>query len=49
MFGVNRNADVRYQNTRTEMLLSIEEIANCGKHRRKNVKNGLREKEKMLK
>ena len=26
MFGVNRNADVRYQNTRAEMLLAIDEI-----------------------
>lgn len=25
-FGVNRNADVRYKNTRTEMLLAIDEI-----------------------
>lgn len=27
MFGVNRNADVRYQNTRAEMLLALDEIA----------------------
>jgi len=26
MFGVNRNADIRYQNTRAEMLLAIDEI-----------------------
>ena len=27
MFGVNRNADVRYQNTRAEMLLALDEIS----------------------
>ena len=26
MFWVNRNADIRYQNTRSEMLLAIDEI-----------------------
>lgn len=26
MFGVNRNADIRYQNTREEMLIALQEI-----------------------
>ena len=46
MFGVNRNADVRYQNTRTEMLLSIEEICELWEAQKKEREKWVEEKKK---
>jgi len=46
MFGVNRNADVRYQNTRAEMLLAIDEICDLWESQKKERDKWVEEKKK---
>jgi len=46
MFGVNRNADVRYQNTRAEMLLAIDEICDLWESQKKEREKWVEEKKK---
>jgi hypothetical protein len=46
MFGVNRNADVRHQNTRTEILVASEEICELWEAQKKERVKWVEEKKK---